>query len=105
GRAGGRWPRGPRRSSGRTTWSTPTTRSWTTKRTKGVDFRQQPSNEKRDDEMSVRTRDWLKFGTLVAIAFIFGLAFASALNLPKQTSAAASIVSPQPAAAVAATPI
>src|SRR2546430_4980563 len=55
--------------------------------------------------MSVRTRDWLKFGTLVAIAFVFGLAFASTLNLPKQTSAAASIVSPQPAAAVAATPI
>src|SRR5256884_1691855 len=55
--------------------------------------------------MSVRTRDWLKFGTVVAIAFVFGLAFASTLNLPKQTSAAASIVSPQPAAAVAATPI
>src|SRR2546430_4222195 len=55
--------------------------------------------------MSVRTRDWLKFGTLVAIASVFGLAFASTLNLPKQTSAAASIVSPQPAAAVAATPI
>jgi len=36
---------------------------------------------------------------------VFGLAFASTLNLPKQTSAAASIVSPQPAAAVAATPI
>ncbi len=55
--------------------------------------------------MSVRTRDWLKFGTLVAIAFVFGLAFASTLNLPKQTSAEGSIVSPQPAAAVAATPI
>src|SRR5437764_912529 len=55
--------------------------------------------------MSVRTRDWLKFGTLVAIAFVFGLAFASTLNLPKQTSAEASIGSRQPAAAVAATPI
>src|SRR5206468_5184026 len=33
--------------------------------------------------MSVRTRDWLKFGALVAIAFIFGLAFASTLGLPK----------------------
>src|SRR5216110_1979882 len=55
--------------------------------------------------MSVRTRDWLKFGTLVAIAFVFGLAFASTLNLPKQTSATASILSTQPAAAVAATPI
>src|SRR5438874_1085191 len=55
--------------------------------------------------MSVRTRDWLKFGTLVAIAFVFGLAFASTLNLPKRTSATASIVSPQPAAAAVATPI
>jgi serine protease Do len=51
--------------------------------------------------MSVRTRDWLKFGTLVAIAFIFGLAFASTLNLPKQTGAAESIVAPQPTAAPA----
>jgi len=33
--------------------------------------------------MSGRIRDWLKFGTLVAIAFAFGLAFASALDLPK----------------------
>ena len=37
--------------------------------------------------MSVRTRDWLKFGALVAIAFVFGLAFASAVNFPKQTGA------------------
>jgi serine protease Do len=37
--------------------------------------------------MSARTRDWLKFGTLVAITFIFGLAFASALNLPKRGGA------------------
>src|SRR5690348_4557058 len=56
--------------------------------------------------MSVRTRDWLKFGTLVAIAFVFGLAFASTLNLPKQTGAAESIVAPQPtAAAPAAAPV
>src|SRR2546428_6417903 len=33
--------------------------------------------------MSVRTRDCLKSGALVAIAFIFGLAFASTLGLPK----------------------
>src|SRR6059036_20606 len=33
--------------------------------------------------MSVRTRDWLKFGALVAIAFILGLAFSSTLGLPK----------------------
>jgi serine protease Do len=38
--------------------------------------------------MSARTRDWLKFGTLVAITFVFGLAFASALNLPKRGGAA-----------------
>ena len=38
--------------------------------------------------MSVRTRDWLKFGALVAMAFVFGLAFASALDLPTQGNAA-----------------
>src|SRR5882762_2657082 len=38
--------------------------------------------------MSVRTRDWLKFGALVAMAFVFGLAFASALHLPSQGNAA-----------------
>jgi len=37
--------------------------------------------------MSVRIRDWLKFGTLVAIAFVFGLAFASTLGLPKKGGA------------------
>src|SRR5690348_6468953 len=41
--------------------------------------------------MSVRTRDWLKFGTLVAIAFVFGLAFASTLGLPKKGGAVESI--------------
>src|SRR5437763_4007544 len=50
--------------------------------------------------MPVRTRDWLKFGTLVAIAFVFGLAFASTLNLPKKSGAAETVVvpAPQPAA-------
>src|SRR5882762_2982693 len=50
--------------------------------------------------MPVRTRDWLKFGTLVAIAFVFGLAFASTLNLPKQSGAAETLAipSPEPAA-------
>src|SRR2546428_7927800 len=50
--------------------------------------------------MPVRTRDWLKFGTLVAIAFVFGLAFASTLNLPKKSGAAETVVvpTPQPAA-------
>jgi len=38
--------------------------------------------------MSVRTRDWLKFGALVAMAFVFGLAFASALDLPTRGNAA-----------------
>src|SRR6266576_421759 len=38
--------------------------------------------------MAVRTRDWLKFGALVALAFVFGLAFASTLDLPKRGSAA-----------------
>ncbi len=37
--------------------------------------------------MSVRTRDWLKFIGLVGLAFVLGLAFASALDLPKKTSA------------------
>ncbi len=37
--------------------------------------------------MSVRTRDWLKFGALVAMAFVFGLAFASTLDLPKKSGA------------------
>src|SRR5882762_134397 len=38
--------------------------------------------------MSVRTRDWLKFGALVAMAFVSGLAFASALDLPTRGNAA-----------------
>ena len=39
--------------------------------------------------MSVKTRDWLKFGTLVAMAFALGLAFASAFRLPTRGEAAA----------------
>ncbi|HXM37498.1 MAG TPA: Do family serine endopeptidase [Gemmatimonadales bacterium] len=38
--------------------------------------------------MSVKTRDWLKFGVLVAMAFVFGLAFASAFKLPTRSEAA-----------------
>src|SRR5258706_16254075 len=38
--------------------------------------------------MSVRTRDWLKFGALVTMGFAFGLAFASALHLPTRGNAA-----------------
>jgi serine protease Do len=49
--------------------------------------------------MPVRTRDWLKFGTLVAIAFVFGLAFASTLNLPKKSGAAERLIVPSPEAA------
>ena len=37
--------------------------------------------------MSVRTRAWLKFIGLVGLAFVLGLAFASALDLPKKTAA------------------
>jgi serine protease Do len=38
--------------------------------------------------MSVKMRDWLKFGTLVAMAFALGLAFASAFKLPASGEAA-----------------
>ncbi|MGE5801074.1 MAG: Do family serine endopeptidase [Gemmatimonadota bacterium] len=38
--------------------------------------------------MSVKTRDWLKFGTLVAMAFALGLAFAAAFRLPTRGEAA-----------------
>src|SRR5436309_840190 len=38
--------------------------------------------------MSGKTRDWLKFGTLVAPAFALGLAFASAFRLPTRGEAA-----------------
>src|SRR5581483_7981774 len=48
--------------------------------------------------MPVRTRDWLKFGMLVAIAFVFGLAFASALNLPAAGRASEAVQNPQTAA-------
>jgi serine protease Do len=41
--------------------------------------------------MSGRTRDWLKFVSLVGIAFVFGLLFASALDLPKAGRAAGSV--------------
>src|SRR5947208_16992290 len=38
--------------------------------------------------MLVKTRDWLKFGTLVSLAFALGLAFASAFRLPSRGEAA-----------------
>lgn len=38
--------------------------------------------------MSVQTRDWLKFGTLVTLAFALGLAFAAAFRLPSRGEAA-----------------
>ncbi|HEX9293101.1 MAG TPA: Do family serine endopeptidase [Gemmatimonadales bacterium] len=38
--------------------------------------------------MSGKTRDWLKFGSLVALAFALGLAFASAFRLPTRGEAA-----------------
>src|SRR5437667_595954 len=45
--------------------------------------------------MTVRTRDWLKFGSPVAIAFVLGLAFASSLDLPKKGGAAESVLAAQ----------
>src|SRR5256886_4420349 len=44
--------------------------------------------------MPVRTGDWLKFGPLVAIAFVFGLASASTLKRPKKSGAAETLVVP-----------
>src|SRR2546422_11779631 len=38
--------------------------------------------------MSVKTRDWLKFGTLVTLAFALGLGFASSFRLPSRGEAA-----------------
>jgi serine protease Do len=38
--------------------------------------------------MSVKTRDWLRFGSLVTIAFALGLAFAAAFRLPTRGEAA-----------------
>src|SRR5439155_1181751 len=43
--------------------------------------------EIKETAMAVRTRDWLKFGALVALAFVFGLAFASTLDLPRKGGA------------------
>ncbi len=37
--------------------------------------------------MSVRTRNWLKFGSLVGLAFLLGLLFAGVLELPGATQA------------------
>ncbi len=37
--------------------------------------------------MSVRTRNWLKFGSLVSLAFLLGLMFAGVLELPGATQA------------------
>src|SRR5213596_1598960 len=51
--------------------------------------------------MPVRTRDWSKFGTLVAIACVFGLAFASTLNLPKKSGAAETLVVTPPSSEAA----
>src|ERR1041384_5981046 len=55
--------------------------------------------------MSVRTRDWLKFIGLVGMAFVVGLAFASALDLPKRGSAGPlAIMQQAPRSAVPAAP-
>src|SRR3989454_11356586 len=55
--------------------------------------------------MTVRTRDWLKFGSLVAIAFVLGLAFASSLELPKKGGAAEPLLPAQPTTAPPRSPL
>jgi serine protease Do len=49
--------------------------------------------------MAVQTRDWLKFVSLLGIAFILGLVFASALDLPRESRAASTSSLQTPAAA------
>src|SRR5437879_12224941 len=55
--------------------------------------------------MTVRTRDWLQFGSLVAIAFVLGLAFASSLDLPKKGGAAEPMVAAQQTTAPPRSPL
>src|SRR5262245_37113938 len=49
--------------------------------------------------MAVRTRDWVKFVSLVGLAFVLGIVFSSALDLPRRGRAAEplSFQSPTPA--------
>src|SRR5213083_771892 len=55
--------------------------------------------------MTVRTRDWLQFGSLVAIAFVLGLAFASSLELPKKSGAAEPLLAAQQTTAPPRSPL
>ena len=55
--------------------------------------------------MSASTRDWVKFGTLVTITFVFGLAFASALNLPNRGGAAEPAAASQAVTAASQPPV
>src|SRR2546427_10397543 len=55
--------------------------------------------------MTVRTRDWLKFGSLVAIAFVLGLAFASSLELPKKGGAVEPLLAAQQTTAPPRSPL
>src|SRR3989475_11736625 len=55
--------------------------------------------------MTVRTRDWLKFGSLVAIAFVLGLAFASSHVGPKRGGSAESLLPAQQTTAPPRTPL
>src|SRR5881628_1939818 len=55
--------------------------------------------------MTVRTRDWLQFGSLVAIAFVLGLAFASSLDLPKKGGAAEPLAAAQQTTAPPRSPL
>ena len=55
--------------------------------------------------MSVRTRNWLKFGSLVGLTFLLGLMFAGVLELPGATQAQSQPgLLPQSASYQAATP-
>jgi serine protease Do len=56
--------------------------------------------------MSVRTRNWLKFGSLVGLAFALGLLFAGVLNLPGTSEAQSQTgLLPQAPVRTASTPV
>src|SRR3989442_4080659 len=55
--------------------------------------------------MTVRTGDWLEVGSMGAIAFVLGLAFASSLDLPKKGGAAESLLAAQQTTAPPRTPL
>jgi serine protease Do len=50
--------------------------------------------------MRVQTKDWLKFVSLVGIAFVLGLVFASALDLPRESRASVMELAQAPGTAI-----